>query len=460
MPTGSKPARTATPLPATDHEPHPYTGPAKDEILSLRNEYLNPGILRYYKDPVCIVEGHMQYLWDEQGKRYLDGIAGIVSVSVGHCHPKITERVREQVGKLVHTTTIYLHPTIAVYARELARRMPDGSDLKVSYFTSSGSEANDLAILMARLHTGRHEIVTLRNAYHGGSQSTLALTAVGTWKYPVASPIGVKHIPHGYCYRCPFGLTYPSCDLKCAHSAEDVIRHETPGEIACFIAEPIQGVGGTVTPPPDYFKVVYDIVRRYGGLCVSDEVQTGFGRTGQRYWGFQTYGVVPDMVTMAKGIGNGAPLGACTTKPDIAQHMKQRLHFNTFGGNPVSVLQGLTTLEIIDEENIQQRARDIGAYLKDKLLALYDKHELIGEVRGMGLMLGVELVNDRTTKEPAAAQTADAVERAKDRGLLLGKGGLYGNVIRIKPPMCITKDDCDFLADCLDACLTEIRPST
>ncbi|MCK4341370.1 MAG: aspartate aminotransferase family protein [Phycisphaerae bacterium] len=451
----TKPA-TRVPLPACKHTPTPYDGLSRDEILKLRRKYLNPGILTYYKEPLCIVEGYMQYLWDETGRQYLDAIAGIVTVSVGHCHPKITARVREQVGKLVHTTTIYLHPTIVEYARELARRFPDGSGLEVSYFTSSGSEANELATLMARLHTGRHEIITLRNGYHGGSQSTMALTAVGTWKYPIATPAGVRHAVPGYCYRCPFGLEYPACDMRCARDVEDVIRYETPGQIAGFIAEPIQGLGGAVVPPPEYFKIVFDIVRQYGGLCISDEVQTGFGRTGEHYWGFQNWGVVPDMVTMAKGIGNGAPLGACTTKADIAQPMAQRLHFNTFGGNPVSVLQGLATLEIVDEENIQQRAKDVGGYLKGKLLELQEKHSLIGEVRGLGLMLGVELVKDRQSKEPAIAETADVVEKAKNRSLLLGKGGLHGNVIRVKPPMCITKDDCDFLVDCLDVCMEEV----
>ena len=440
-------------LPASPHKPTPYTGPARDEILALRRQYLNPGIVTYYKEPICIVEGHMQYLWDETGKQYLDGIAGIVTVSVGHCHPKITERVQSQVGKLVHTTTIYLHPTIALYARELAKRMPADSGLEVSYFTSSGSEANDLAILMARMHTGREEVISLRNCYHGGIQSTIALTAVGTWKYPTSAPAGIRHATPGYCYRCPYGLEYPGCNMKCAYDIEDVIRYETCGEIACFIAEPIQGVGGAVLPPPEFFGIVYDIVRKYGGLCIADEVQTGFGRTGAHYWGFQNWGVTPDLVTMAKGIGNGAPLGACTTRPEIAKHMTKRLHFNTFGGNPVSVTQGLATLEIIDEEKIQQRAAEVGGYLKDKLFALQEKHPLIGEVRGLGLMLGVELVKDRVTKEPASVETADVVEKAKDRGLLIGKGGLYGNVIRIKPPMCITKADCDFLVDCLDDCL-------
>ncbi|HPF41798.1 MAG TPA: aspartate aminotransferase family protein [Phycisphaerae bacterium] len=444
------------PLPVCNHKPAPYNGPSKEQLLALRREYLNPGILTYYKDPIAIVEGHMQYLWDETGKQYLDAFAGIVTVSVGHCHPKITERIREQVGQLVHTTTIYLHPNVVQFAEALAKKMPAGANLKQTYFTNSGSEANELAITMARLHTGRHDVISLRNCYHGGSTQTMGLTAVGTWKYPLPSPAGIKNATPGYCYRCPYGLEYPSCDVKCARDVEDMIRYETCGEVAAFIAEPIQGVGGTVVPPPEYYGIVYDIVRRYGGLCIADEVQTGFGRTGAHYWGHQNWGVTPDMVTMAKGIGNGAPLGACTTRPEIAETMKQRLHFNTFGGNPVSAIQGMSVLEIIDEEKIQQRAAKVGGYLKDKLTALMDKHALIGEVRGMGLMLGVELVKDRQTKEPASAEAGQIVELAKDRGLLMGKGGLYGNTLRIKPPMCIREADCDFMVDCLDGCLEEV----
>ncbi len=445
-------------LPPSNHKPAPYSGPTRDEIMAVRKEYLNPGIFAFYKDPVCIVEGHMQYLWDETGRQYLDAFAGIVTVSVGHCHPKITQRIQEQAAKLVHTTTIYLHPTIGQFAKAVADHMPKGSNLKVSYFTNAGSEANELATMMARMHTGRGEMLSLRNAYHGGSQSTIGLTAVGTWKFPLPVVNNVKHVAPGYCYRCPFGLTYPSCDVKCARSAEDTIKYETSGEIACFIGEPIQGVGGVVTPPPEYFKIVYDIVRKYGGLCIADEVQTGWGRTGEHFWGFQNWGVTPDLVTMAKGIGNGAPLGACTTRPEIAQTMTRKIHFNTFGGNPVSMAQGLATLEIIDEEKIQQRAKEVGGYLKNKLLELQQKHSLIGEVRGLGLMLGVELVKDRQTKEPASTECAEVFEQAKNRSLLLGKGGLFGNVLRIKPPMCITKADVDFMVDCIDECIDVAAP--
>jgi alanine-glyoxylate transaminase / (R)-3-amino-2-methylpropionate-pyruvate transaminase len=449
------PAATATrtPLPMSPHTPEPYAGPPKAEVLALRKQYLTPGLLTYYQDPLLVVEGKMQYLWDETGKQYLDAFAGIVTVSVGHCHPSVVEKVREQVGRLQHVTTIYLHPTIGLLGKKLAEKMPAGSGLTVSYFTNSGSEANEVAILSAREFTRNHEVISLRNGYHGGTSATMGLTAHGTWKFKSNANLNVKHATPGYCYRCPYGLEYPSCDVKCARDLEDLIRYETTGEVACFIAEPIQGVGGVVTPPKEYFQIAYEIVRRHGGLCVADEVQTAFGRTGQHYWGFENWGVTPDLVTMAKGLGNGAPIGACTTRPEVASTMKNRVHFNTFGGNPISMTQGLATLEVIDNENLQANALRVGTHLKGRLLELQERHPLIGEVRGLGLMLGVELVRDRATKEPATAETARVLELAKERGLVVGKGGLSGNVLRIKPPMCITQADADFLADCLDEVL-------
>jgi alanine-glyoxylate transaminase/(R)-3-amino-2-methylpropionate-pyruvate transaminase len=447
-------------LPTSAHTPVPYNGPTRDEVLAMRREYLTPGLITYYREPLLIVEGHMQYVWDETGKQYLDGFAGIVTVSVGHCHPRIVEKVREQVGRLQHVTTLYLHPAIGQLARKLAELLPASSGLTQCEFTNSGSEANEVAILMSREFTGNAEVISLRNGYHGGTSAAMGLTAHGTWKFKSNPPSPVKHGTPGYCYRCPFGLEYPSCNVKCARDLEDLIRYETPGEVACFIAEPIQGVGGTVTPPPDYFAIAYEIVRKYGGLCIADEVQTGFGRTGTKYWGFENWGVTPDLVTMAKGIGNGVPLAACVTRPEIAAMLKNRVHFSTFAGNPVSMTQGLATLEVIESEGIQQNALKVGTHLKERLLELQEHQPLIGEVRGMGLMLGVELVRDRQTKEPATAETVDVLERCKERGLLLGKGGLFGNTLRIKPPMCLTRDDSDFVVDCLDEVLTEMSAPT
>ena len=440
-------------LPVCSHRPAAYDGPSKDEVLALRQEYLTPALITYYKEPLMVVEGHMQYVWDETGKRYLDSIAGIVTVSVGHCHPKVVERVRQQVGRLQHTTTIYIHPTVGQYAKRLAEHMP--GDLKVTYFTNSGSESNDLALLTARRFTGSFDIIALRNAYHGGLQSTMGLTAHSTWKYATPHSFGVHHGMPGYCYRCPLGLEYPSCDVKCARDVGELIRYATSGDVAAFIAEPIMGVGGVVTPPKEYFQIVYEEVRKAGGLCIADEVQTGFGRTGTKFWGFENWDVVPDMVTMAKGIGNGTALGAVTTTPEIAKALVGKLHFNTFAGNPVQATYGLSTLDVIDEEGIQENALRVGGRLKVGLESLMDKHPIIGEVRGMGLMLGVELVRDRQTKEPASSEAAVVLELARERGLLLGKGGLDGNVLRIKPPMCITPDDADFVVACLDDVLEE-----
>jgi len=451
--TAQPPTQKRLSLPVCNHQPQPYTGPSKMEAIALRKQYLSPGLIRYYQEPLMVVEGHMQYLWDETGKRYLDGFAGIVTVSVGHCHPKVVQAVQKQLGTLQHVTTIYLHPTIGQFAKKLTEHMPAGSNLSNWYFTNSGSEANEVAILAAREHTKNVDVISLRNSYHGGTGATMNLTAHGTWKFKTNPGQTVKNATPGYCYRCPYGLTYPSCDLKCAHDVKDLIEYETCGEVAMFIGECIQGVGGTVVPPKEYFKVVYDIVRKHGGICVADEVQGGFGRTGTKFWAFENWDVVPDAVTMAKGIGNGAPLGAMVTRPEISATLANRVHFNTFGGNPICMTQGLATLEVIDSEGIQANALKVGTHLKNRFLDLQQKHPIIGDVRGMGLMLGIELVTDRKTKAPAKKQAAAVLELARERGLLIGKGGLHGNTLRIKPPMCLSIDDANFMADCLDEIL-------
>jgi alanine-glyoxylate transaminase/(R)-3-amino-2-methylpropionate-pyruvate transaminase len=438
-------------MPACDYVPRKYEGPSKDEILSMRRQFTNPAIFTIYREPLLIVEGHMQWLFDETGRRYLDMFAGIVTVSCGHCHPKIVKAIEEQVNTLQHATTIYLHPNFPLLAKKLASKMPPGLD--VTYFTNTGSEANDLAITMARLYTGNTDVIALRNGYHGGSPSALGVTSLHTWKFPVPSNTGIHHAICPDPYRSPFSGTPEEIASKSAAEVREIIRYSTPGRVAAFIAEPIQGVGGATHGAPNYLKEVYGVVREYGGLCVADEVQTGFGRTGEHYWGFQNFGVVPDFVTMAKGIGNGVPLGAVTTRMEIAKVLAQRLHFNTFGGNPVAMAAGLAVLDVIDEDGLQENSRVVGGRLKAGLQRLMASHLAIGDVRGKGLLLGVELVRDRTTKEPAKQAAADVMEAAREMGVLIGKGGLDGNVLRIKPPMCITAEDADFAVDVLDRAL-------
>lgn len=441
-------------LPSFDHQPVKYSGPSADEVLDLRKQFLNPGIFLYYKKPIMLVEGRMQYVWDETGRRYLDALGGIVTVSVGHCHPEVVEAARRQNETLQHSTTIYLQPNVAEYAQKLAEKMP--GDLKVCYFVNSGSEANDLALLMARAYTGNYDVIALRNAYHGGNALTMGLTAHRTWKFNVPHSFGVHHAIAPDPYRGLWGRDDADAGTKYAADVKNLIDYGTSGQVAAFIAESIQGVGGCVVFPGGYLKSAYEHVRAAGGVCIADEVQTGFGRTGTHYWGFQLQDVIPDIVTMAKGIGNGCPLGAVVTTPKIAATLAARTHFNTFGGNPVVSAIGKAVLEVIDREKLQQNSLLIGQHLVAGLEELKQKHNLIGDVRGKGLMLGIELVKDRTSKEPAKEECARVLELCKDMGLLLGKGGLWGQTIRFSPPMCLHKQDADFLLDVLDQALERI----
>ena len=439
------------PLPPFPFQPEVYAGPSAEEVLALRKQFLNPGIFLYYKKPLMLVAGRMQYVWDETGKRYLDGLGGIVTISVGHCHPHVVDAIRRQNETLQHSTTIYLHPNVAEYARALASRMP--GDLKVCYFVNSGSEANDLALLMARVCTGNFDVIALRNAYHGGNSAGLSVTAHSTWKFNVAHSFGVHHAVAPDPYRGLYGRDDAEAGSKFASDVKQLIDFATPGRIAGFIAESIQGVGGCVVFPDGYLQSVYAHVRAAGGVCIADEVQAGFGRTGSHFWGFETQGVIPDIVTMAKGIGNGFPLAAVVTTPEIGSVLAQRIHFNTFGGNPVATAAGKAVLEVIEREKLQENALRLGGYLLAGLEKLKQKHALIGDVRGKGLLLGIELVRDRGTKEPAKVECAQVLENARERGLLLGKGGLWGQTVRFAPPMCITQGDADFLLDVLDRSL-------
>src|ERR1700753_1885406 len=359
-------------LPPFAHQPKPYTGPSAEEVLRLRKEFLSPALFLYYKKPVMFVEGRAQYLFDEKGRRYLDGLGGIVTVSVGHCHPHVVEAVRKQNETFQHSTTIYLYPNIAQYGQMLASKMP--GDLKVCYFVNSGSEANDLALLMARAYTGNYDVIALRNAYHGGSAFTMGLTAHRTWKFNVPHSFGVHHALAPDPFRGPYGYGDPEAGRKYSDDVLNLVQYATPGRVAAFIAESIQGVGGAVVFPDGYLEGAYQHVRAAGGVCIADEVQPGFGRTGTHYWGFETQGVIPDIVTMAKGIGNGVPLAAVVTRPEIAQARASPIHFNTFGGNPVVCAQGRAVLQVINREHLQENYLHVGNHLREGFRELDDTH--------------------------------------------------------------------------------------
>jgi 4-aminobutyrate aminotransferase len=430
------------------------TGSRSDEVVRKHKEYLWPAVTNYYQQPLVADRASMQYVWDLEGRRYLDFFGGILSISVGHCHPKVTNKIKAQVDRLQHTSTLYPNEAIVALAEKLAQITP--GKLQKSFFTNSGTEANEAAILLARMATGSYEVVALRHAYSGSSQLAKALTAQAAWRKGGVIPVGIAHAINPYCYRCPLGLKYPDCGVACANDVENLIQTATSGSIAAFIAEPIQGLGGFITPPPEYFKIVFTIVKKYGGLLIADEVQTGFGRTGRKWFGIEQWEVTPDIVTCAKGMGNGTPVGATITTAELADKF-QGLTISTFGGNPVTSVAARATIEVIEEENLRENAHRVGAHFRARLEELKEKHPLIGDVRGMGLMQGLELVKDRQTKEPAPEATVQLMERAKENGLLIGKGGLYGNVIRLSPPLNIGQTDADEAIRLLDKSFGQVR---
>src|SRR3954465_15238972 len=428
----------------------------RDEIIQKHKQFLFPSVTNYYSDPLVTDHASMQYLWDSDGNKYLDFFGGIVTISVGHANPRVTSKIKAQVDRLQHASTVFPNEAVVALAEKIAQITP--GEISQSFFTNSGTEANEMAIQLARMFTGRFEIVALRHGYSGRSQLAQSMTAHNTWRksLPVPAP-GVVHAMNAYCYRCPLGKTYPSCEVACAKDVEAVIQTSTSGQIAAFFAEPIQGVGGFITPPKEYFKIVFKIVKDYGGLFISDEVQTGWGRTGKRWFGIEQWEVVPDMITAAKGMGNGVPIGLTATRPEIAASFKG-LQISTFGGNPVTSVAAKAVIDLIEEDQLMDNAATVGAYFRQGLEDLQRKHAVIGDVRGMGLMQALELVKDRNSKEPAAAETGAFMEECRRRGLLIGKGGLYGNVIRMSPPLNIAKSDVDEAIRVMDEAFTAVQP--
>ena len=419
-----------------------------DQIKSKHKEFLFPSVANYYKEPLAIERGEGMYVYDPEGNKYLDFFGGILTVSVGHCNPKVTNKIAEQITKLQHTSTLYPNENIVKLAEKLAEITP--GKLKKTYFTNSGTEADETAIFLAKHYTGNQEIIALRHSYSGRSMLAMSLNGHSTWRHGGTHVPGIKHAVSPYCYRCPLGLEYPSCEIKCAQDIEELIMTTTSGEIAGFIAEPIQGVGGFITPPKEYFQVAVPIIKKYGGVFICDEVQTGFGRTGNRMFGIEHWEVDPDILTAAKGIANGAPLGVTIARTEIADSFTG-LTISTFGGNPVSMAAALATIEVIEEENLAENSYEVGLHLRGGLENLQKKYPSIGDVRGLGLMQACEFVKEG--KEPDGILVGKLFEEMKKLGVLIGKGGLYGNVIRISPPLNVTKSEVDDFIQAMDSSL-------
>ena len=413
------------------------------EVRRKHAEYLLPAVANYYAEPVVLESGAGLRVRDADGREYLDFFGGILTVSVGHCDPRVNEPLKAQLDRLGHVSTLYPTAPIVELAERLARITP--GRLQKSMFTASGTEADDTAVVLAQVFTGAQEIIALRHGYSGRSVLAQSLTAHAPWRAIPTQVAAIKHAMAPYCYRCPLGLEYPDCGVRCAEDLRELIQTTTTGRVAGFLAEPIQGVGGFITPPPEYFRIAVDIVREHGGVFICDEVQTGFGRTGSKWFGIEHWGVEPDIMTMAKGVANGMPLGVTIATPEIADAF-QSLTISTFGGNPMSCAAASATLDVMEEEKLADNAEEQGARLRAGLDELQRRHpRLIGDVRGKGLMLATELVVDETAgdRTPNPEATARLFEETKKRGLLIGKGGLYGNVTRISPPLTVGADEID-----------------
>ena len=429
--------------------------PTSAEVRAKHREFLFPSVGTYYEEQVVLDSGKGARLTDLDGRTYLDFFGGILTVSLGQTHPKVNAALHAQIDRLGHVSTLY--PTVGIV--ELAEKLIKLAPGKIkqagkAFFTASGTEADETAVALAQIATGNQELIALRHGYSGRSMLAQSLTANYKYRAVPSQIAAVKHAHSPYCYRCPFGATKEHCGFRCATDIEELIQTTTTGQIAGFLAEPIQGVGGFVVAPDGYFKVAVDIVKKYGGLFICDEVQTGFGRTGNKMWGIDHHeGVEPDIITMAKGIANGLPLGACLATIDVADAWKVG-NISTFGGNPLSTAAANATIDVILEEKLAENAAVMGKLLQDGLLAIQQKFpKLIGEVRGKGLMQALELVKDETQKDrtPDAISTARFFEETKKQGLLVGRGGLWGNVIRIAPPLNVTKPEIEEGLKAIDA---------
>lgn len=430
---------------------------SNDEIAAARKKHFLPTASHYHKTPMQLTQAKGEYVWDSEGKQYLDSIGGIVCISAGHNHPKIKQALKDLIDSddIQHSSTLYYNRQPVRLAQKLSAHLP--SNVQRMHFTNSGSEANEAAFMAARQATGETMVVNLRHSYHGGTSATLANCGHHTWRFRAQPVAQVTSAMEPYCYRCPFNQKPESCELECAKNVETTIQTTTHGKIAAFIAEPVMGVGGFIAPRKEYFHEVAKIVHNYGGKYISDEVQTGSGRCGGNLFLTEELKIEADMITTAKGMGNGAAIGMVAMTDEVATALSGKAFFNTFGSDPYQTLQAALTIEIIEEENLIANAKAIGEHLMNGLKALMKDHPLIGDVRGRGLLMGIELVKDRNTKEHAVQETLDVMDLCRDRGLLLGKGGLRGNVLRIAPALTLKKDQVDFIVKTIAESLHEVE---
>ncbi len=393
-------------------------------------------------EPITIVSAAGRTMVDETGKKYLDCFSGISVVNAGHGHPKILAAAEAQMKQLVHACSyVYRVESVGALAEKLAEITP--GRLQKSFFGNSGAEAIEGALRLAKQATGKRELVALGFSFHGRTLATLSITGNRARKKnngPYLS--GVAFGPTPYCYRCPFKLEYPTCDLACAHALKETLQTQTSGDVAAFIAEPVLGEGGILVPPKEYFQIATTIFHEQGALFICDEVQSGFGRTGKMF-GIEHYGVEPDILTMAKGIASGFPLGAFIAREPVSEAMQPGDHLSTFGGNPISCAAALANIAVLREEKLVENAAARGAQVMTRLQRFQESCPLLGDVRGHGLMIGLELVRDRKTKEPADKEAKAARAALREAGVLVGLGGVFGNVLRLQPPLSITAEECD-----------------
>jgi 4-aminobutyrate aminotransferase len=424
-----------------------------DELLQRHKAALPGWIALYYEHPIELVRGEGFKVWDSEGNEYLDFFGGIVTTISGHAVPEIVEAVREQAGKIVHSSTLYLIENQVKLAEKLIELAPISGEKKV-FFTVSGTEANEAALLFSTIYRGSSEVIALRSSYHGRSFATMGITGQSAWKPTARSPLDIRYVANPYQYRCAFCRGEGRCNLLCADDLRAVIETETTGNVAAFIAEPIQGVGGFIEAPPGYFERVKEILDETGVLLISDEVQTAFGRTGSHFWGIEAFDVEPDLITLAKGLGNGLSIGAVMGRAEIIDSLSPKQHVSTFGGNHLSTAGALANLNYVLEHDLQSNADEVGGYLKDRLMKMAEDHPVIGEVRGRGLMLGIELVGPDGEPNPQAA--IGFMQACRERGILVGKGGINANAVRISPPLTVTREAAEEAADVFEEALAAV----